>query len=88
MNRAIFRGVFSRIEEVEAAVFEVVKGFRKVRPEKVRKETAFSELGLDSLDVVEVVLDLEDKLRVRLQEAEVLKIRTVMDAVSIFHKYK
>ena len=88
MFRMIFRNVHTKIEVVEAYVLEVVKGFETVDPLRVSKQSSLSELGIDSLDTMELILDLEDKFGVRINQAEALKIHTVMDAISIFYKYK
>ena len=88
MIRFITRKAHTRIEEVEGFVLQVVKNFRGVEPIKVHKNVRFSELGLDSLDTMELILDLEDQFQTRIKQSEVLQIQSVMDAITIFYRYK
>lgn len=83
-----FRGFSMSLEEVEATVFEVVKRFDKVDPVKVSRVATFEDLGLDSLDAVETVVAMEEKFGVDLEDGEAMKITSIKDAVSVFHKHK
>ena len=76
------------LEEVESTVFEVIKRFDKVDPVKVSRSSTFEDLGLDSLDAVETVVAMEEKFGVDLEDAEAMKIVSVKDAVTVFHKHK
>ena len=64
--------IFEEIREVICEQLEV-------EPEKVTLETTFEELGADSLDLFQVVIVIEDKYGIQLENAE--KIKTVKDAV-------
>lgn len=68
--------------EVTDRIVAVVKNFDKVDAAKVTPEAKFSEdLGLDSLDSVEVVMAIEDEFAVEIPDAEADKIASVNDAV-------
>ena len=45
---------------------------------EIKRETLFSDLGIDSLDVVEMIMDLESELGVEL-EVEDQKISTLQE---------
>ena len=64
--------IFEEIREVICEQLEV-------EPEKVTLVTTFEELGADSLDLFHVVIEIEDKYGIQLENAE--KIKTVKDAV-------
>uniref|UniRef100_A0A7S0UHG3 Acyl carrier protein n=1 Tax=Hemiselmis andersenii TaxID=464988 RepID=A0A7S0UHG3_HEMAN len=69
-------------EEVQERVISVVKNFQNVDPAKVTPEAHFTnDLGLDSLDTVEVVMAFEDEFAVEIPDAEAEKISTVGNAV-------
>jgi len=69
--------------EVRERVIKVVQNFHKVDPNAVKDKSHFiNDLGLDSLDTVELVLALEDEFCLDIPEAEADKIQTVEDAVS------
>jgi acyl carrier protein len=87
MNAFIYRFIHSRLEYVEATVLQVVKAFPKVQPESVTKTSLLKNLNIDSLSKIDLILDLEDKFQLTLPSEEILKIQTVMDAISIFNKY-
>ena len=62
-------------EEIREVICEQL-GIEK---EEVTLETTFDELGADSLDLFQVVIEIEDKYGIQLENAE--KIKTVKDAV-------
>jgi NADH dehydrogenase (ubiquinone) 1 alpha/beta subcomplex 1 len=67
--------------EVNERILSVVKNFDKVDPAKVSIDCTFTEdLGLDSLDSVEVVMAIEDEFAIEIPDAEADKILSVKDA--------
>ena len=53
-----------------------------VDPDKVTGETSFvNDLGADSLDTVELVMELEEEFDIDIPDAEAEKIRTIGDAI-------
>ncbi|MGG7177813.1 acyl carrier protein [Clostridium paraputrificum] len=64
--------IFEEIREVICEQLEV-------SPEEVTLETTFEDLGADSLDLFQVVIEIEEKYGIQLEEAE--KIKCVKDAV-------
>jgi len=68
--------------EVTDRVVSVVKNFNKVDPAKVSPTSSFgADLGLDSLDTVEVVMAVEEEFAVEIPDAEADKITSVGEAV-------
>jgi len=69
-------------DEVTERIIQVLKNFDKVDPAKVGPSSTFTDdLGLDSLDAVEVVMAIEDEFAVEIPDAEADKILSVEDAV-------
>lgn len=53
-----------------------------VEEEKIMLESSFKEdLGADSLDIVELVMELEDEFEMEISDEDAEKIATVGDAV-------
>jgi acyl carrier protein len=52
-----------------------------VPADDVTPEATFESLGLDSLDVVELTLVLEEETGVKLEDEELEDVRTVQDAI-------
>eukprot|EP00795_Rhopilema_esculentum_P009528 gene9528-17273_t len=72
------------VEELRDMSLSVLKLFDKIDPSKVTPEAHFiNDLGLDSLDVVEVVMAFEDEFGCEISDEEAEKIFTVNDAVEL-----
>lgn len=68
--------------DVLQRVLDVVKNFEKVDANKVTAESHFvNDLGLDSLDVVEVVMALEQEFVLDIPDHEAEKIQSIPEAV-------
>lgn len=70
-------------DEVKERVLNVVKSFDKVAdPSKVTPESNFQkDLGIDSLDAVELVMALEDEFVIEIPDVEAEKIQSCADAI-------
>jgi NADH dehydrogenase (ubiquinone) 1 alpha/beta subcomplex 1 len=66
---------------VTERILTVVKNFDQVDPAKVTAETKFADLGLDSLDTVEVVMAIEDEFAIEIPDQEADKISSIPDAI-------
>ncbi|XP_065898502.1 uncharacterized protein [Dysidea avara] len=71
-------------EELKEALLNILKCFDKVNPEQITMEAHFlKDLGLDSLDVVEIVMAFEEELSVDITDEEAEKIFTLQDAFDL-----
>ncbi|KAL6565839.1 Acyl carrier protein 1, mitochondrial [Orobanche hederae] len=62
-------------QEVVDRVLNVVKSFPKIDPAKVSPDVHFQkDLGLDSLDTVEIVMALEEEFKLEIPDKEADKI--------------
>lgn len=50
------------------------------------KSTAWSELGMDSLDTVELVMKIEDVLGVEISDADASDIKSFADLLNLIEK--
>jgi acyl carrier protein len=66
--------IFNKI----ATLLSSKKGINK---ELISIEQSFEDLGLDSLDAVELISDLEDEFNVTLPNIELQQIKTIRQAV-------
>lgn len=70
-------------QDIKQKVFELVSEHLGVDIEKITDDTSFiNDLGADSLDIVELVMDLEEEFGVKIPEDIADKIQTVGDAVT------
>nr|GAT54905.1 predicted protein [Mycena chlorophos] len=69
-------------EAIQTRILDVLKGFEKVDPAKLTPTASFSnDLGLDSLDVVEVQMAIEEEFSIEIPDAEADDIHTVAQAI-------
>ncbi|KAI9216819.1 hypothetical protein BC828DRAFT_392658 [Blastocladiella britannica] len=68
--------------EIETRIVSLIKGFDKVANVEVTPESHFTkDLGLDSLDTVEVVMAIEEEFAVEIADKDADAILTVKQAV-------
>ncbi|CAB9525751.1 Acyl carrier protein [Seminavis robusta] len=79
---------FLNESEVVDRIMGVVKNFDQVDPSKVTAETKFADdLGLDSLDIVEVVMAIEDEFAIEIPDTEADAIASIGDAAEYISKH-
>ncbi|KAH8551454.1 acyl carrier protein-like protein [Umbelopsis sp. PMI_123] len=68
--------------DIESRILDILKGFDKIDPTKVSLNATFTnDLGLDSLDAVEVVMAIEEEFSVEIPDKEADEIKTAAQAV-------
>ncbi|KAL1927484.1 hypothetical protein VTP01DRAFT_3721 [Rhizomucor pusillus] len=88
-TQVLARGYASALsrDDIQSRVLDVVKGFDKVDASKVTPESAFiNDLGLDSLDAVEVVMAIEEEFSVEIPDKEADEIKSVQQAIDYIAK--
>uniref|UniRef100_J3M6L9 Acyl carrier protein n=2 Tax=Oryza brachyantha TaxID=4533 RepID=J3M6L9_ORYBR len=76
------KGSFLDKGEVADRIVSVVKNFQKVEPSKVTPNAHFQkDLGLDSLDTVEIVMAFEEEFGFEIPDNEAEKIDSIKTAV-------
>lgn len=69
-------------DEIFAKVRDHLAGELEVDPDRIRDSSSFrDDLDADSLDLYELVMELEDVYGVGMSEEEATKVKTVGDAV-------
>lgn len=72
---------------VESRVFDVLKGFAKVNKDNLKTTANFhKDLGLDSLDRVEVMLAIEEEFNVEFSDEQSDKFASVFEVVDYLSK--
>ena len=68
------------IETVKAILSE------KVDISNLKEDDSLTSLGLDSLDLVEVMLAIEDKLSIEFTSEEIAQLSTLKDVVKLIER--
>ncbi|WP_345086367.1 acyl carrier protein [Bremerella cremea] len=77
------------VVSVEERVIEIVASQLGVDKEKVSRESSFvNDLGADSLDMVELVMELEEEFDIDIPEDSADKIETVGQAIDYLEEAK
>lgn len=67
---------------IEERVIKIVCDQMGATPDKVSKETSFiNDLGADSLDTVELVMEFEDEFEISIPDEDAEKIQSVGNAI-------
>ncbi|KDP28908.1 hypothetical protein JCGZ_14679 [Jatropha curcas] len=75
-------------EQVIDRVLDVVKSFPKVDPSKVSPDVHFQkDLGLDSLDNVEIIMAIEEEFKLEIPDKEAVKIDSCNLAIEYVYNH-
>jgi acyl carrier protein len=75
------------VASVEERVIEIVCENLGVSKEQVTRNTRFiDDIGADSLDIVELVMELEEEFEITIPDEEAEKIKTVGEAIDYIEK--
>jgi len=73
---------------VEERVIEIVSEQMGVAKDQVTRETSFvNDLGADSLDTVELVMEFEEEFDITIPDEEAEKIQTVGQAIQYIEEH-
>lgn len=72
---------------VEERVIDIVCEKLAVSKEQINRNTAFIEdIGADSLDIVELIMELEEEFDITIPDEQAEKIKTVGEAIDHIEK--
>ncbi|GJJ09612.1 hypothetical protein Clacol_003835 [Clathrus columnatus] len=89
LNFSIPRANFSAAsglssDQIRTRIFNVMEGFEKVDAGKLQESSSFAtDLGLDSLDAVEVVMAIEEEFGIEIPDEDADSIQTVQQAKTL-----
>jgi len=76
------------LKNVEERVIEIVCEQMGASRDKISSETSFiQDLGADSLDTVELVMEFEDEFDLNIPDEDAEKIQTVGDAIKYIQEH-
>lgn len=60
----------------------------RLKGKEVTLETTFKDLGLDSLDLVDLVFEMEEEIGIQFEDDELMQIKTVKDLLTLIDSKK
>src|SRR3712207_8120120 len=71
--------ILGGIKMILEKIKEIIAEQLNLDEETISEDTSFEDLGLDSLDLFQVVIEIEEEFDIQIEDAE--SIKTVRDAV-------
>lgn len=76
------------LDEIEKRVIEIVAEQMGVNKDQITRETSFvNDLGADSLDTVELVMELEEEFDINIPDEDAEKIQTVGQSIDYIKEH-
>lgn len=75
------RGGILTEDAVATKVFEIIARQKRISPEQVSIESTFQELGLDSLDAVNILFEVEGEFNIAISDEQARAIKDVRQMV-------
>ena len=74
--------------EIQEKVIQIVSEQMSVDKKEISRDTSFvNDLNADSLDTVELVMELEDEFDLTIPDEEAEKLKTVGEAIDYIQKH-
>lgn len=68
-------------DDLSKRVISVIAATQHISVDKITEESSFQELGIDSLDGINILFALENEFNINIPDDQAQNIRTVHDAV-------
>ena len=75
-------------ELIEKEVIEIIEEFCCLGDEILLETELDYDLGLDSLDMVKITMELEERLDISLEDEEIANVKTVSDLIELIETKK
>lgn len=66
---------------VEERVIKVFADFKKLSPDEIKPDSTFEELGLDSLDGLNLIFELEEEFDITVPDDKVQEMKSIKEVV-------
>jgi acyl carrier protein len=74
-------------QEIESKIFDIVAKQLNIERANIKRESSFvNDLGADSLDTVELVMEIEEAFSVSIPDEDAQKMQTVGDSIDYIEK--
>ena len=74
------------MSDISSKVIEVIS--KNLGESKINKDYLLKDLGLDDLDMFELLLDLEDAFDINIKEEDFKELKSIKDIIFLIEKIK
>jgi acyl carrier protein len=68
-------------ETIQDRVLRVIATTQRIPPERVKPDSTFEELGIDSMDSINILFDLESEFGIEIDDEDAKKIHTIREMI-------
>jgi acyl carrier protein len=68
-------------ETIKDRVLKVIANTQRIPPERVTPDSTFEELGIDSMDSINILFDLESEFDIEINDEDAKKISTIREMI-------
>jgi acyl carrier protein len=69
-------------DSIQDRVLRIIANTRRIPLESVRPESTFEELGIDSLDRLNILFDLESEFDIEIDDEEAKKVQNIPEMIA------
>ena len=69
-------------ETIQDRVLTIIANTRRIPLETVRPDSSFEELGIDSLDRLNILFDLESEFDIEIDDEEAKKVQNIPEMIA------
>ena len=72
-------------EDTTAKVMSIIAEKLSMPLANIKAELTFKDLGADSLDIVEIIMNFEETFGIEIKDEDAQNIKTINDAIELIH---
>jgi acyl carrier protein len=69
-------------DSIQNRVLKIIANTRRIPLESVRPDSTFEELGIDSLDRLNILFDLESEFDIEIDDEEAKKVQNIPEMIA------
>ncbi len=75
-------------EDTQQKVIDIIVDKLNMPQENIKLESTFKDLGADSLDIVEMIMNFEETFGIEIKDEDAEKIQSVAQAIELIHNVR
>ena len=72
-------------DDTQAKVVQIIADKLSMPQINIKPEITFKDLGADSLDIVELIMNFEETFGLEIKDEDAQNIKTINDAIELIH---